>query len=167
MATATLGLFVLKLTLTTVLGLFVLLAAARASAAIRHRIVVATFVALAALPVAAAALPPIVVPVLRDLLPMAASSGEQTTSQDPPALATSHEPSGSSGESTDIGQLPPGVLGRRRAPVLLPPSGALAQSRRLRREGDCWIEALSEAPPSGTWRFSRVLCCSIRASPGR
>jgi hypothetical protein len=142
MATATLGLFVLKLTLTTVIGLFVLLAAARASAAIRHRIVVATFVALAALPVAAAVLPPVVVPVLRDLLPMAASAGEPTTSQDAPEFATSHDRSpqrsrcGSSrGPSRRVDFTPGPVVSK---------AGASICTRSLRR---CPL-------PSGSWSSS-------------
>ena len=58
MVETTLGLSVLKVTVAAALGLFAVRLAARRAAAVRHAVLLMTFVALAAIPIVAAVAPP-------------------------------------------------------------------------------------------------------------
>jgi uncharacterized protein (TIGR03435 family) len=142
MVDATLGLSVLKVTFAAALGLLAVQLAARSAAAVRHAVLVATFVALAAIPIVAPVAPPYFVSVEYGTWPNSATSMETGLAHLKTAVSSSNE--------QQPGLRWPTLLFAAWASgaglCLLPQLGGLLQSRRLRRGGRAWATALAEAP---------------------
>jgi uncharacterized protein (TIGR03435 family) len=153
MVLATLGLSLLKVTLAAALGLLAVWLAARGAAAVRHALLVSTYVAVAAMPILAAVAPPYFVSVEYGMWRQNASVVETELGHPSTAiLSPSNEPRSDPMWPTLLFA----VWASGAALCLLPQLGALLLSRRLRRGGRRWAAALADAPRFGGPRHCRV-----------
>jgi uncharacterized protein (TIGR03435 family) len=153
MVESTLGLSVVKVTLAAALGLLAVRLAARCAAAVRHAVLVTTFVALAAIPIVAAVAPPYFVRIEYGTWPISAALMETGLAH---LKIATFSPSSQQQSDPRWPTLLFAAWASGAALCLLPQLGALLQSRRLRRGGRPWAAALAEAPRFRGRRHSPV-----------
>lgn len=149
MVSATLALTLLKVTLAAALGLLAVRLATHRAAALRHAVLLTTFVALAAIPVVTGVAPSYLVSVEYGPWPSDAAIVDAE-------LADSREATGSPSTARQGGWTWPTLLvvawASGAALTLLPAFGALLLTQRLRRGGRLWATALTDAPWIGLRR---------------
>lgn len=160
----TIGLSVLKVTMAAALGLLGVHVSNRAAASVRHAILAVTFAAFAAIPIVASLAPRRVVTLAHD-----SWLGLHPSTDGAPRLGEKAAPALpdviSSGPKWSTLLLSTWAIGTTLC--LLPPLGALLQTRRLRRGGRPMPKArcMARARLSGSRRRVRVLCHAEVSGP--